>query len=110
MFNPGMPWCEQRQSPVNVFAMGTLGELELPIVWNPTEGGLVAARLAARVSEAGGLGVIRAGDRSTAQLRENLLAARAVTSRPLGVDVPVGGGYSADPERYYAYALRLAGE
>ena len=89
--------------------MGILGELELPIVLTPTGGGPGATQLAAAVSEAGGLGLIRAGHRSTEQLRENILTARAMTSRPFGVDIPLAGGYSADPERYSAFALRLAG-
>jgi len=90
--------------------MSVLDQLALPIVLAPMAGGPCTPQLAAQVSEAGGLGFLAAGYLSTDQLGESLATARRLTSRALGVNVFVGGGYAADPERFEAYALRLAGE
>ena len=75
---------------------------------SPTAGMPSPPLLAASVSDAGGLGIVPAGHRGTAQLREDLAAAREITARPFGVGLYVGGGHAADPERFEAYALRLA--
>lgn len=90
--------------------MGILDQLELPIVLAPMAGGPGTPRLAAEVSNAGGLGFLAAGYQSTDQLRDDVAAARRMTSRPLGVNVFAEGGHPADPERLQAYALRLAAE
>lgn len=90
--------------------MGILDQLELPIVLAPMAGGPCTPALAAAVSEAGGLGFMAAGYRTTAQVVADLAAVRELTSRPLGVNVFVGGGLPADPQRLEAYAVRLAAE
>jgi nitronate monooxygenase len=90
--------------------MGVLDQLALPIVLAPMAGGPCTPQLAAEVSNAGGLGFLAAGYVSTDQLRDDVAAARQLTSRPLGANAFVGGGYPADPERLQAYALRLTAE
>lgn len=62
--------------------------IEYPIV----QGGMAwaaAAELAAAVSNAGGLGVVGAGDRPPEAVRHELRRARALTDRPLGANVPL---------------------
>jgi enoyl-[acyl-carrier protein] reductase II len=48
-----------------------------------------SAELAAAVSNAGGLGVVGAGDQPPETVREELRRARALTNRPLGANVPL---------------------
>lgn len=59
--------------------------IELPIVQAGMGGGLAGARLAAAVSEAGGLGTV--GFLSPQHLEAHLRAARARTSRPVAVNL-----------------------
>jgi len=63
-------------------------DLRLPVV----QGGMVwcaGARLAAAVSEAGGLGLIGAGSMDADLLRRHIHKARTLTQRPFGVNVPL---------------------
>lgn len=69
--------------------------IRYPIV----QGGMVWCsgwRLAAAVSEAGGLGLIGAGSMRPDLLREHVRAARAATTRPVGVNIPLLYKYAAD--------------
>jgi enoyl-[acyl-carrier protein] reductase II len=50
------------------------------------------SRLAVAVSEAGGLGLIAAGWMKPATLRDEIRAARAATTEPFGVNVPLSRG------------------
>lgn len=62
--------------------------IELPII----AGGMVWCsgwRLAAAVSEAGGLGLIGAGSMTADTLREHIVKCKAATSKPFGVNVPL---------------------
>ena len=70
----------QRPSPT-----GIVDRLQLPIVLGPTAGGPGTTRPAAAVSEAGGLGFVPAGYRSTKQLYEDVVFARGMTLRLLSV-------------------------
>jgi nitronate monooxygenase len=90
--------------------MSVLDQLTLPITLAPAPGAPDAPAIAAAVSEAGGLGVLTSGYRSTEQFCDELAAARTMTPRPLGAEVAIDDGYVADPERFQAYALRLAAE
>ncbi len=51
-------------------------------------------RLAAAVSEAGGLGLIGSGSMTPELLREHIRKCRAATSRPFGVNVPLAYRYA----------------
>jgi len=66
------------------FAGGRLG-LERPVVQAGMGGGLSRHELAAAVSEAGGLGTIAVAGAAT--IRRELAAARALTGRPLAVNL-----------------------
>lgn len=62
--------------------------IEHPIV----QGGMVwcsGARLAAAVSEAGGLGLLGAGSMRPEDLRSHWRKARSLTAKPLGVNLPI---------------------
>lgn len=62
--------------------------IELPII----AGGMVWCsgwRLAAAVSEAGGLGLIGAGSMTPEVLREHIVKCKAATRKPFGVNVPL---------------------
>lgn len=62
--------------------------IQYPIV----QGGMVwisGARLAAAVSEAGGLGLIGSGSMPADVLREHIRKAKSLTDKPFGVNVPM---------------------
>jgi NAD(P)H-dependent flavin oxidoreductase YrpB (nitropropane dioxygenase family) len=63
-------------------------------------GGVARAKLAAAVSEAGGLGVIGATGMRPERLREEIRKVRDLTDRPFGVDIllPAEVAASLDPE------------
>ncbi|WP_394701046.1 NAD(P)H-dependent flavin oxidoreductase [uncultured Acetobacteroides sp.] len=68
--------------------VASLFNIKYPIV----QGGMVWCsgwRLAAAVSEAGGLGLIGAGSLHPEMLREHIQKAKAATSKPFGVNVPL---------------------
>lgn len=72
-----------------------LFDIRYPIV----QAGMIycsGGRLAAAVAEAGGLGLIGAGSMTPDLLRSQIQKARALTSRPLGVNIPVFYGHAAD--------------
>ncbi len=85
-------------------------ELEQPIVQAPLAGGPSTPELAIAVCEAGGLGFLAAGYRRAAAVREEIVAVRAATKRPFGVNVFVPTPRPADPERVRAYLEQLAPE
>ena len=69
--------------------------VEHPVV----QGGMVwnsGARLAAAVSEAGGLGLVGAGSMSPDVFRAQVRKARALTAKPFGVNLPLIFGHAAE--------------
>ena len=61
---------------------------EIPLVVQaPMAGGVSTPELAAAVSEAGGLGFLAAGYRSPDALRDDLRAVRALTGRPVALNI-----------------------
>lgn len=71
----------------------TLFGIRYPVV----AGGMVWCsgwRLAAAVSEAGGLGLIGSGSMTPELLREHIRKCRAASSRPFGVNVPLAYRYA----------------
>lgn len=69
--------------------------IEVPII----QGGMARiadASLAAAVSEAGGLGVIAAGGASAERIAEQVAQARALTKKPIGVNVMLMDPHAAD--------------
>lgn len=85
-----------------------LDRLEHPIVQAPMGGGPSTPALAAAVAEAGGLGFLAAGYKTADAVRADVLAVRAATGRPFGVNLfappsPAAGDVDA-------FAARLGGE
>ena len=69
--------------------------IKYPII----SGGMVwcsGAKLAAAVSNAGGLGLIGAGSLKPDMLREHIIECRELTKEPFGVNVPLMSPYSKD--------------
>ena len=69
--------------------------IKYPII----SGGMVwcsGAKLAAAVSNAGGLGLIGAGSLKPDMLREHIIKCRELTKEPFGVNVPLMSPYSKD--------------
>src|SRR5271155_3174933 len=62
-------------------------DIAVPIVGAPMAGGPGSPALAAAVSNAGGLGFIPAGYVSAERLADDIAAARAATTGPLGVNL-----------------------
>jgi nitronate monooxygenase len=90
--------------------MSTLSSLARPVVAAPMAGGPSTPRLAAAVSNAGGLGFLAAGmlppERMAAQVHE----VRELTRHAFGVNLFLPGDASVDPTAVARYAERLAAE
>jgi len=85
-----------------------LGGLRHPIVLAPMAGGISNPALTAAVSVAGGLGFVAAGYRSPDQLRDEIVATRALTDEPFGVNLFMPGAAPADAGAVAAYAALIA--
>jgi nitronate monooxygenase len=85
----------------------TLGELEHPIIQAPMGGGPSTPELAVAVGEAGGLGFLAAGYKSTAALEAEIEAVRALSDVPFGVNLFAPSAPAA-PDAYAPYVARLA--
>ncbi|MFY2563217.1 NAD(P)H-dependent flavin oxidoreductase [Corallococcus terminator] len=83
----------------------------LPLVQGPFGGGMSTTRLAAAVSEAGGLGSFGAHHLSAAQLEDTVRELRGLTSRPFAINlwVPLEGERELrpTPEEFQAGVARL---
>jgi nitronate monooxygenase len=84
-------------------------DIAVPIVGAPMAGGPGTPALAAAVSNAGGLGFIPAGYLSAERFAENITAARAMTTGPLGVNLFVPQPSVADWVALDYYADELEG-
>ena len=82
-------------------------DLDVPIVGAPMAGGPGTPALAAAVSNAGGLGFLAGGYISPDRLANDIVAARAATTGPIGVNLFVPQPSVADMYQldYYAEAL-----
>lgn len=87
-------------------------DLAVPIVGAPMAGGPGGPALAAAVSNAGGLGFVPAGYLSAEQFADDIAAARAATTGPLGVNLFVPQPSVADwvQLEYYAEELEEVAE
>jgi len=74
----------------------------------PMAGGISNPALTAAVSAAGGLGFVAAGYRSPDQLRDEIVATRALTDEPFGVNLFMPGAAPADAGAVAAYAALIA--
>ncbi|MET8976081.1 nitronate monooxygenase [Streptomyces sp. NPDC004539] len=82
----------------------------LPIVQAPMAGGVSVPRLAAAVSEAGGLGFLAAGYKTADGMYEEIKQVRGQTSRPFGVNLFLPQPEYAEAGAVELYAHQLAGE
>jgi nitronate monooxygenase len=87
-----------------------LDRLDVPIVQAPLAGGPSTPELAAAVSNAGGLGFVAAGYRPVDALASDIIATRALTSRPFGVNLFAPGGAPANRETVGRFADRIRSE
>jgi nitronate monooxygenase len=81
--------------------------LEVPIVQAPMAGGPSTPRLAAAVCEAGALGFVAAGYKSTDAMAAAAAKTRSLTARAFGVNVFSPGDAPADPTTVAEYVRRL---
>ncbi|MGV9554657.1 nitronate monooxygenase [Streptomyces sp. NPDC003401] len=84
--------------------------LPLPIVQAPMAGGVSLPRLAAAVSEAGGLGFLAAGYKTADGMYQEIKQLRSLTSRPFGVNLFMPQPDHAETGAVEVYAHQLAGE
>ncbi|GHH87348.1 oxidoreductase [Streptomyces sulfonofaciens] len=82
----------------------------LPIVQAPMAGGASGPRLAAAVSEAGGLGFLAAGYKTADGMYHEIKQLRGLTDRPFGVNLFLPQPEYADPAAVAVYRDQLAGE
>ncbi|MDF3338295.1 nitronate monooxygenase [Mycolicibacterium septicum] len=84
--------------------------LRRPVVVAPMAGGPSTPGLAAAGSNAGGLGFLAAGYLSADGLAERIIAARKLTTEPLGVNLFVPQPSAGTSEQIQVYAAELEGE
>jgi len=86
--------------------------MSVPIVGAPLAGGPSTPALAAAVSEAGGLGFLAAGYKTAAAVEAELDEVRALTPRPIGLNIffPARGPVDDDALAAYAERMRREGE
>ncbi|HXA10596.1 MAG TPA: nitronate monooxygenase, partial [Mycobacterium sp.] len=87
-----------------------LAQLDVPLIVAPMAGGPWTPELAAAITNGGGMGYIAGGLLPAGRLAEQIVAARALTSGPLGVNLFVPQPTTGTPGRFAAYAKALAGE
>ncbi len=85
-----------------------LDQLDAPVILAPLGGGPSTPELAAAVSKAGGLGFLASGYLSASSIAERIGATRALTDRPIGVNVFVPGTGPTEPSAYRDFLGRLA--
>jgi nitronate monooxygenase len=90
--------------------MFEIRELARPIVQAPMAGGISTPKLAAAVSDAGGLGFLAAGYREPEAVAVEVAELRGLTGRPFGLNIFAACGEAADPAAVEAYAARIGVE
>jgi nitronate monooxygenase len=88
----------------------TMRDLRLPVVAAPMAGGPSTPELVAAVSNTGGLGVLAGGFTTADALAESLVAARALSSGPIGVNLFVPQPTPTNTDELTAYAAALSSE
>ncbi len=84
--------------------------LVIPVVGAPLSGGPSTPKLAAAVSEAGGLGFVAAGYKTVDEARREIEDVRTRTERPFGVNLFVPAQPAADAGAVADYVESLVGE
>jgi nitronate monooxygenase len=91
-----------------VFDRFALADLRVPVLGAPMTGGPSTPELAAAVSNVGGLGFLAAGLLSAEELAEAIVAARRLTSGPLGVNLFIPQRSVVSTKLLGAFAAALA--
>jgi nitronate monooxygenase len=86
------------------------GLFPYPIVQAPMAGGVSVPRLAAAVSDAGGLGFLAAGYNTADGMYQEIKQLRGLTGRPFGVNLFMPQPEYADAAAVDVYSHQLAGE
>lgn len=81
-----------------------------PIVQAPMAGGVSTPRLAAAVTEAGGLGFLAAGYKTPEAMYEEIKQVRSLTRGAFGVNLFIPQPSTADPSAVEVYAEQLSAE
>lgn len=84
--------------------------LQYPIIQAPMSGGVSTPELAAAVSNAGGLGFLAAGYKSTEQVKNEIQALKKLTSKAFGVNTFVPNNEVIDQEELNAYRNKIEKE
>lgn len=85
-------------------------DLQLPVIAAPMAGGASTPKLAAAVTNSGGLGFLAGGFVTAQTVADNLTAARALTTGPVGVNLFVPQPKPTDTAVLNAYAAALTAE
>lgn len=93
-----------------MFDRFALGDLSVRVLGAPMAGGPSTPALAAAVSNGGGLGFLAGGLVSAEELADSILAARRLTSGPLGVNLFVPQSRVATTDELGAFAAALEDE
>ncbi|AKU25365.1 nitronate monooxygenase [Geobacillus sp. DSP4a] len=84
--------------------------LPIPIIQAPMAGGVSTPKLAAAVSNAGGLGFLAGGYKTAEAMRKEIHELRTLTDRPFGVNVFVPGDKTVDEKALERYRAVLESE
>ncbi|SIQ97134.1 nitroalkane oxidase [Peribacillus simplex] len=84
--------------------------MRYPIIQAPMAGGASTPKLAASVSNAGGLGFLAAGYKTAEEMRGEIGQTRQLTEHPFGVNVFVPGNESVDENILSAYREKIKKE
>ncbi|AEV19492.1 2-nitropropane dioxygenase NPD [Geobacillus thermoleovorans CCB_US3_UF5] len=84
--------------------------LPIPIIQAPMAGGVSTPKLAAAVSNAGGLGFLAGGYKTAEAMRKEIHKLRTLTDRPFGVNVFVPGDKTVDEKALERYRAVLESE
>lgn len=90
-----------------MFDRFALADLSVRVLGAPMAGGPSTPALAAAISEGGGLGFLAAGLQSAEEMADSILAARRLTSGPIGVNLFVPQRSGATVEELGAFAAAL---
>lgn len=93
-----------------VFDRFALGDLSVRVLGAPMAGGPSTPELAAAISDSGGLGFLAGGMLSAEELADSILAARRLTSGPIGVNLFVPQRPIATIDELGAFAAALEDE
>lgn len=81
--------------------------MRYPIIQAPMAGGASTPKLAASVSNAGGLGFLAAGYKTAEEMKDEIGQTRQLTERPFGVNVFVPGNEVVDENILSAYREKI---